>query len=405
MKKHIIKFSAFAALVSIIVLTGCSKQDTTQQPVTPSTQEQIQYVDNQYIVTLSDAASAGVQSVSGVRSIISGLFQSYGISESNLIFVYEAAIKGFCAKLTPAEIGMISKDSRVSSVEQDRIIRLEEPIVTYYNGKESQIQTQGQNWGVNYVGANITADFSNSTRKAWIIDTGIDDSWRTADELNIQTSQCTTFVSTETWPDQNGHGTHVSGIIGAKNNSIGAVGVAPGAKLVAVKVLDYTGSGTYSGVIAGVNYVAVNASDGDVANMSLGGGASSTMDNAVVNASTYGGKHIRFCLAAGNNSRSAKNYSPARANGTYIFTISAFDVNGRFASFSNYGNPPIDFSGPGVSITSTVLYASSPNTASWSGTSMATPFATGVYYATGTINWSGYVTNDRDRKPDKKVHF
>ncbi len=405
MIRYAVSFLSFVMIFSILVIGGCTMQDTTQSPVAPNVQEQIRFVDNQYVVTLSDASVSGIQSASGVRSVISKLFQSYGISENNLVFVYEAAIKGFCAKLTPTEVGMISKDSRVSLVEQDQYIQLEKPILSYYNSKESQIQTQGQNWGVNYVGANISTDYSNSSRVAWIIDTGIDQDWGTAGELNIQTAQCTTFVSGETWSDQNGHGTHVSGIIGAKNNSIGSVGVAPGAKVAAVKVLDYSGSGTYSQVIAGVNYVATAAADGDVANMSLGGPSYSTLDNAVINASTYGGKHIRFCLAAGNDGRDASRFSPARANGTYLFTISAFDNTGRFASFSNYGNPPVDFSAPGVNILSTVLYDSNPNTDSWSGTSMATPFAVGIYYATGTINWSGNVTRDRDRTPDKKVHF
>ncbi|MDP2362132.1 MAG: S8 family serine peptidase, partial [Ignavibacteria bacterium] len=256
MNKHVASILSFAVVASMLVIGGCTKQDTTESPVAPNVQEQIKFVDNQYIVTLSDASVSGIQSASGVRSVISRLFQSYGISENNLVFVYEAAIKGFCAKLTPTDIGLISKDSRVSLVEQDQYIQLEKPIISYYNSKESQIQTQGQNWGVNYVGASISTDYSSSTRVAWIIDTGIDDDWGTADELNIQTDQCTTFVSNETWPDLNGHGTHVAGIIGAKNNSIGSVGVAPGAKVAAVKVLNYSGSGTYSQVIAGVNYVA-----------------------------------------------------------------------------------------------------------------------------------------------------
>jgi subtilisin family serine protease len=202
------------------------------------------------------------------------------------------------------------------------------------------------------------------------------------------------FVARETSPDDlNGHGSHVSGTIAAKDNTIGVIGVAPGAPVVAVRVLDRRGSGSNSGVIAGVDYVAQNGRAGDVANMSLGGSVSTALDTAVVNAAATG---VRFALAAGNESDDANNHSPARANGNNIYTVSAFAQGDKWASFSNYGNPPVDYAEPGVSIKST-WKDGGYNTIS--GTSMATPHLAGLLLA-GSIRSGGTVIGDPDGNAD-----
>ena len=225
---------------------------------------------------------------------------------------------------------------------------------------------------------------------AWVIDTGID---VTHPDLNVDTARSRSFIRDTSPVDQNGHGTHVAGTIAAKNNTIGVVGVAPGAPVVAVRVLDRRGSGSNSGVIAGVDYVAQNGRPGDVANMSLGGGVSTALDTAVINAAAGG---VRFALAAGNESDNANNHSPARANGPNVYTVSAFAVGDKWASFSNYGNPPIDWAEPGVSIKSTWLNGGY-NTIS--GTSMATPHLAGLLL-TGAVRSGGSVAGDPDGKPD-----
>jgi subtilisin family serine protease len=176
-------------------------------------------------------------------------------------------------------------------------------------------------------------------------------------------------------------------------DTVGVIGVAAGATVVAVKVLNSAGSGTNSGVIAGVNYVKTYGVAGDVANMSLGGGISTALDNAVFSASAK----VKFCLAAGNSSANANNSSPARVNGANIYTISAFGQGDVFAYFSNYGNPPIDYSEPGVSIYSTYK---SGGYATLSGTSMATPHAAGILLL-GAISSTKTVTGDPDGNPDK----
>ncbi len=395
-------------LLAVFFIISCNKDNGTN----PVTNSQIleQGFNNQYIVVFADSKINEISGSAGIAAKVQSVLADHQIPTSDLLFVYDAAIHGFAVKVSHDKALDLAKDPRVSYVEADKEIRLEEPIVTYYNYKDYQIQAQGQNWGVNSVGANINTDCSGSSyHTAWIIDTGIDPNWATSrvPELNIQTSLCRNYTTKtlSAWADGNGHGTHVSGIIGAKNNSIGVVGVAPGAKLVAVRVLNSNGSGTYAQVIAGINYVATAAATGDVANMSLGGGASTTLDNAVIAASTYGGKVITFCLAAGNNGADASNYSPARANGDYIKTIAAFSSSGQFASWSNYGQPPVDLAAPGVGILSLVLYKSRTNTATWDGTSMATPFATGIFVANqGTINTSGTVSRSGTDTYDK-VHF
>ncbi len=192
-------------------------------------------------------------------------------------------------------------------------------------------------------------------------------------------------------PTNNHLGTHVAGTIAAIQNNIGVVGVAAGAPVVSVRVLDRRGSGTWSGVIAGVEHVAANCGPNDVANMSLGGGLSQTVNNAVIAASA----NCPFVLAAGNESTDAGSKSPASAEGNNIYTVSAFSQVDKWASFSNYGNV-VDFAEPGVSIHST-WKGGGYNTIS--GTSMAAPHLAGILLV-GSITSDGTVTGDRDNKPD-----
>jgi subtilisin family serine protease len=173
--------------------------------------------------------------------------------------------------------------------------------------------------------------------------------------------------------DCNGHGTHVAGTVGGS-----VYGVAKSVTLVGVRVLNCNGSGTTSGVIAGVDWVTGNHSAGQpaVANMSLGGGASSALDTAVQNSINDG---VSYAVAAGNGNiigqqQNACNYSPARV--AAAMTISATDSSDRKASWANYGNC-VDWFAPGVSITS-AWYNSNTATRTISGTSMATPHTAGV---------------------------
>ncbi|QJW91226.1 S8 family peptidase [Spirosoma taeanense] len=303
--------------------------------------------------------------------------------------VYVAALKGFAITLTPQEVAVLQKLPIVESVEPDQLFQLKLP----QNG-DVTAQAQETPWGITRIGGAINYTGSGV---AWVIDTGID---MDHPDLNVSQTRGRNFIQSGASPDDdNGHGSHVAGTIAAKNNSLGVIGVAAGATVIPVKVLAANGSGSNSGVIAGVDFVASNGRVGDVANMSLGGGISTALDNAVANAAAKG---IKFALAAGNESQNANNSSPGRVNGSNIYTVSAFDVNNTFASFSNYGNPPIDISAPGVSIKSTYKNGAY---ATLSGTSMATPHVAGILLANGgTLRYNGYVTGDPDGNPDKRAY-
>jgi subtilisin family serine protease len=164
--------------------------------------------------------------------------------------------------------------------------------------------------------------------------------------------------------DCNGHGTHVAGTIGGST-----YGLAKGVKLRAVRVLDCNGSGSNSGVIAGVDWVRTHAVKPAVANMSLGGSASSALDSAVTNAITSG---VTFALAAGNSNANACSSSPARV--TAAITVGATTSGDARASYSNYGTC-LDIFAPGSNITS-AWTGGGTNTIS--GTSMASPHVAGA---------------------------
>ena len=308
---------------------------------------------------------------------------------ARLKHVYSVALQGFSVEAAPQAVErMQAANPNIDYCEQDQVVTLGPVFAAAPPSSGGTVQpAQEKPWGI----ARVLGGGAGTFATAWVIDTGID---FTHPDLNVDTARSRNFVERETSAqDLNGHGTHVSGTIAALNNTIGVIGVAPGAKVVAVRVLNKRGSGTNSGVIAGVDYVAANGKAGDVANMSLGGGVSSALDTAVINASAGG---VRFALAAGNESDDANNHSPGRANGPNIYTVSAFGTGDKWASFSNYGNPPVDYAEPGVSIKSTWL-SGGYNTIS--GTSMATPHLAGLLLA-GPIRNGGQVVGDPDGAPD-----
>ena len=222
----------------------------------------------------------------------------------------------------------------------------------------------------------------DKSKRIFILDTGISD--RTND-LNIDESRSIDFTGSNRrigWRDQNGHGTHVAGTAAAVNDDDGIAGIAAGATVVSVKVLDRRGQGTVSSVVAGINYVAGQDGNGNVANLSLGGGISDAIDNAVIMAATKENP-ILFAIAAGNDDKPAANTSPARAGDRNlgIYTIAAHDKFNQRAEFSNFG-VPTSFSAPGVSITSLGIEGT---LIALDGTSMASPAAAGQLFLTGSL--------------------
>ncbi|MEE2770874.1 MAG: S8 family serine peptidase, partial [Bacteroidota bacterium] len=303
---------------------------------------------------------------------------------------------GATLKLSAADAEALRGREDVDYIEEDKIVMFAPPCGTPNgapcdgNGGGGTGGSQETPYGITRVNGGVAYGGSGI---AWVIDTGID---LDHEDLNVDASKgfnaFTSGKDGRSLDDGNGHGSHVAGTIAAKDNSVGVIGVAAGATVVPVKVLDSRGSGSYSGVIAGVEHVAANGKTGDVANMSLGGPVSQALDDAVVAASSK----VKFALAAGNETDDANNHSPARANGPNIYTISAMDSNDDFAYFSNYGNPPVDYCTPGVAILST-WKGGGYNTIS--GTSMASPHAAGILLLGNPAN-GGTVNGDPDGNPD-----
>lgn len=399
-------------LITFGLFTACNNNKEEVKPIGADNDLNIQNVDvsklktgdaipGMYIVTYNNqntrmnlVGKDFKQRKSTVRNYTANILQQdFNVPTKNIYKAYGTAIQGFSAKLTVDQVAALKKDPRIAAVEPDRILS-----INYKQDRKFfQGFAQSTPWGINRVGS-----ASGAGKTAWVIDTGVD---LDHPDLNVDVNRSVSFAGLYFWiwrigddtdpNDGNGHGTHVAGTIAAKNDGNGVVGVAYGATVVGVKVLGSGGSGSTSDIVDGVDYVAANASAGDVANLSLGGGASTALDNAVRNLGNTG---VLVALAAGNESQDANNVSPARTNHQNVVTVSAMDSNDNFASFSNYGSP-VDYCAPGVSVNSTWIGG---GYRSISGTSMASPHVAGLLLLKGSTNLSidGTVNGDPDGNSD-----
>ncbi|QGY42635.1 S8 family serine peptidase [Maribellus comscasis] len=401
MKKLLFKILGLVVLVSFF--QSC-KKSLVEDPVLEELElKSANTSKKSYIVVLNDVElndelsklKGYEKKQNAVQSAGSKILKRAGVLDAEIEHVYGTAVKGFSVKIPPGQLKKLQGDPSVSYVEEDKVISLVLPKAKPDKpgkpggGNDGGGSTpQETPWGITRVNGGISV----TGKTAWIIDSGID---QDHPDLNVDTGRSASFLTgkeSNNPDDQNGHGTHVAGTVAAIDNDFGVVGVAAGAKVVSVRVLDRRGSGTTSGVVDGVDYVAANASSGDVANMSLGGGISSTLDAAVLAASSS----CSFVLAAGNESEDADNHSPARVNGPNIYTVSAMWEGDRFATeFSNFG-PAVDYAAPGVYILSTYKNGGYDEL---HGTSMASPHVAGILLL-GSVKTSGYVTSDPDGNAD-----
>lgn len=396
MKKLFLK--AFVLLFLIAVFQACNEPLMEEQPADEPGLKSANVEKTSYIVLVNDAdlnnELSGLKGYEkkqkAAQSAAEKILKRAGISDGEIGYVYGTAVQGFSVKIPPGQLKKLQNDPSVKYIEKNQVVTLIQPELRINAKPVKPTPTppaQTTPWGITRVNGGV----SGVGKTAWIIDTGID---LDHPDLTVNTTLGKSFVVGITSPDDdNGHGSHCAGIVAAKNNTIGVIGVAAGATVVPVKVLNKRGSGTYDAIIAGVNYVAANGTSGDVANMSLGGGVSTALNTAVINAAATG---IKFALAAGNESTSATTKSPASANAPNIYTVSAMATGDLWASYSNYGNPPVDYCEPGSSIYSTYKGG---GYATLSGTSMAAPHAAGLLLL-GNIRTDGYVLNDPDGNAD-----
>jgi subtilisin len=351
-----VRFAAATALLGAIVAVGSA----AAQPAPAGT----------YIVVLRP-------SVADVPAAASNIARAHG---GTVGFVYEHALRGFSVRLPGAAAAAIARNPAVAYVEADQLYTVEAQTVPT---------------GIHRIFApgnvNLDIDGTDDERidvDVAVIDTGIDldhPDLNVVGSTNCASGGPFTQSCGSGGDDGNGHGTHVAGSVAALDNSIGVVGVAPGARLWAVRVLGNNGSGYTSWIVAGMDWVTARASTIEVANMSLGGSGSQALDDAANRMADAG---VALAVAAGNSDANAANFSPARAQ--KVLTVSALaDFNGlagggaaptcrsdqddTLADFSNWGST-IELAAPGICILSTWLNGGY-NTIS--GTSMASPHAAG----------------------------
>ena len=387
----------FFLFAGLALLAACKKEndaDPASTEISPDDCVQSASANNgaivsgRYIISYkSSAISARGVTAQRLNSIGAELLLKNKIDKGALKQSFTGEPGGFIASLSADEAARLRNDDNIAAIEPDRIISLG----TCFTVAEPRLVT----WNVERVGYG-----DGIGKRAWIIDSGIDFDHP---DLTVDKEKSKSFVSGEvSADDENGHGTHVAGIIGANNNKIGVLGIASGATLVSLRVLDKEGNGLLSSIIQALAYINLHASAGDVVNMSVGNdeGVSTALDDQV---KITAAKGIYIAIAAGNEKELANKYSPARTNALNVFTVSAVDSLDKFATFSNYGNDVVDYAAPGVRILSTFKNG---QYAYQSGTSMAAPHVAGLLLLRGNnLTSSGNAKNDPDGTPDLIAHY
>jgi subtilisin family serine protease len=341
-----------------LLATGCLQQES--DPAGPQTSgvpalapiitpPNAELVPDAYIVVLK-------QSIDKVGTDVDEIERSYDIRAS---YRYESALQGFAAKLSAAALEALRRDPRVAYIERDQVahaIGTQTPATWGLDRIDQHDLPLDNTYNYNQTGTGVDA---------YIIDTGIR---ITHNEFGGRAVAGVDEITPGgNADDANGHGTHVAGTVGGTT-----YGVAKNVHLIAVRVLDASGSGTFAQVIAGVDWVTSDHTTHlAVANMSLGGSVSTSLDNAVRNSIADG---VTYCVAAGNSASNVSNFSPADV--AEAITVGATNISDGWASFSNFG-AGVDILGPGVNVTS-AWNTSNTATNTISGTSMATPHVTGA---------------------------
>ncbi|WP_062543003.1 S8 family serine peptidase [Rufibacter tibetensis] len=379
------KAVSFFALASVFSMAGCQKdellEETATAPTPPATSSKA--VEGKYIVVLKNGSAVSKQ------ELRDRLIKNLGISKERVSDVFNGASEGFTGNLSKNEVQQLMKDENVAYVEPEQAVLLGKgaasPSSTYSTSTTASTQTIP--WGISRVG------YGDGTGKTvWVIDSGVQSSHP---DLNVDKTRSKSFISGVTsWEDGYGHGTGVAGVIGAKNNGIGVVGVAANATIVALRVFDDTGYGTLTRIYSALNHAYTYGKAGDVVNMSLRVSASTMLDDLVKKVAAKG---MFVAVAAGNSYIDCKNDSPARVIATNVFVVSNMDSYSKFSPSSNFG-ASVRFAAPGSNILTTWKGG---GYVTGNGTSYAAPHVAGILALTGgRVNSQGLVSNDPDGKPD-----
>ena len=328
-------------------------------------------IQNSYIVVLDDSVVGEKGPYSIAAYIANDMAENY---HGKLKHVYQNALNGFAAEMSEEDAEKLSEDFRVKFVEEDAVMTAD---ATQTNPPWGLDRIDQRNLPLN---ATYNYNWTGSGVRVYVIDTGI----RTSHTQFGGRASNVFDAFGGNGQDCHGHGTHVSGTVGGST-----YGVAKSALLRGVRVLDCSGSGPNSGVIAGVDWVRQNRINPAVANMSLGGGISSALDTAVNNLSNSG---VAIAVAAGNSNANACNSSPARA--ANAITVGSTTTTDARSSFSNFGTC-LDLFAPGSGILS-AWFTSNTATATLSGTSMASPHVAGVAALYKQANPSASATTIRN---------
>jgi subtilisin family serine protease len=315
-------------------------------------------IQGQYIVVLKDNAASLASERSNLSRVSSVARTMASQHRARLVRSYNSVLRGFVVRADDKSLARLLADPRVAYVEEDGIVSI------------SATQTNAT-WGLDRVdqrdlplNQTYNYDTTASGVHAYVIDTGL---LGTHSQFTNRVGNGYNAINDgRGTSDCNGHGTHVAGTVGGST-----YGVAKGVTIHPVRVLGCDGSGSFSGIVAGMDWVAQNHVKPAVANMSLGGGANQSTDDAVNRLHNAG---VTVVVAAGNNNASACNYSPARA--ANAITVGSTTNTDARSSFSNYG-ACLDIYGPGSNILS-AWYTSTTATNTISGTSMASPHVAGV---------------------------
>ncbi|WP_114783337.1 S8 family serine peptidase [Botryobacter ruber] len=420
---------ACTVLASAVVFTGCQQEELleNQFPTAVATETVVhgQVIEGQYIVVLKEEASPLPLSDTNISlTRQAAVAANAGIGQEAIRKTFRGAVSGFAARLSAEQLKTLRNNPEVAYVEQDRMLTLGKSEMDTGLNRNNNEKGKGKKKGVNKPkksDGDPTTDPATSTdgaytkitplagelvpwnialvgygdgtgKTVWLIDSGVDTDHP---DLTVDLSRSMSFVEhISSVEDGYGHGTTVAGIIAARNNGSGMIGVAAGATVVALRIFDDNGVGTLSGTIAAVGHVVDFGKAGDVVNMSISTAISYTLDYLVKSAASRG---INFAVAAGNGGVDCISIYPAAVDAPGVYTVSAMDSYGRMWEWSNYGLS-VDFSAPGVDVTTTTTGGTIGNGAY--GTSFAAPHVAGVLLLRGKVYAKGAITGDKDAVPD-----